>query len=263
MKTLAGLELKEAQTVTQTNETKADAQTDTQTDDLRIVKYRSGFCTPCRKKICAALCVLFCLLVGVATALAAPYAIRFQRGMAYMHEMKEHTTLALALNGHPLAWYHLDDPVMGGHSESSLEVTAGGSLRFYGNISTRDGGFASCATSPQPLGLSQSTAGFNITLSGNGELFKLTAATSDSVWDPIWQTDLPSPSLERGRHTLLLPLASFSASRMGSPVKAAALDPAAIQSVGINLALVDMCAAPPPPLATSPPRLPLPCARLP
>ena len=223
-------------------ETKTSTQADAQTEDLRIVQYHSGFCTPCCKKVCAALCVLFCLLVAIVVAIAAPYAIRFEHGMEYMAEMKKHTKQALSLNGHDLFWYHLDDPVMGGHSESAVEVTSAG-LRFYGNISTRDGGFASCATVPQELGLSKSMAGFNVTLSGNGELFKLTATTSDSVWDPIWQADLPAPSLERGRHTLLLPLSAFSANRMGSPVKAAALDPAAIQSVGLNLALVNTCAA--------------------
>jgi hypothetical protein len=35
-------------------------------------------------------------------------------------------------------------------------------------------------------------------VSGNGELFKLTVATSESVWEPIWAIDLPAPSLEPG-----------------------------------------------------------------
>ena len=62
-----------------------------------------------------------------------------------MADMKTHTLEALSLNGHSLSWYHVDDPVMGGHSASALEVTPAGSLRFFGNISTHDGGFASCA----------------------------------------------------------------------------------------------------------------------
>ena len=219
-----------------------EVETKSQVDDLRVVKNHRKRCTPCCKWACAAACLL-CVVVGVAAGVAAPFALRFQRGMAYMHEMKQHTSSALSLNGRALSWYHLDDQVMGGHSESALEVTAAGGLRFYGNISTRDGGFSSCSTKPQPLGLTKATLGFNVTVSGNGELFKLTVATSDSVWDPVWSTDLPAPSLESGvRHTLLLPLASFTASRMGKNVPGVTLDPAAIQSVGINLALVDMCA---------------------
>ena len=219
-------------------ETKSDTR---QTDDLRVMGHRRW--TPRCKWACAAVCLLACVVVGVAAIIVVPFALRLQRGMAYMAEMKQHTSTALTLNGRTLSWYHLDHPVMGGHSESALEVTAAGGLHFYGNISTRDGGFASCSTQPQPLGLTATTAGFNVTVSGNGELFKLTATTSDSVWEPVWQTDLPAPSLEPGvRHTLLLPLSSFTASRMGKPVAGASLKPADIRSVGLNLGLVDMCA---------------------
>ena len=80
--------------------------------------------------------------------------------MAYVHEMKQHTSTALSLNGRPLRWYRVDDVVMGGHSESALAVTAAGGLRFYGNISTRDGGFSSCSTLPQPLGLTRLVLGW-------------------------------------------------------------------------------------------------------
>ncbi len=42
-----------------------------------------------------------------------------------------------------------------------------------------------------------------------------------------------------------LALASFTASRMGKNVAGVTLNPAAIQSVGLNLGLVDMCAGAP------------------
>ena len=228
------------------NKAQVDDQTKSQVDDLRVVKNHHRRFTPCCKWACAAVGTLMCVVLGVGGGVGIPFALRLQRGVAYMAEMKQHTSSALSLNGHALNWYHLDDVVMGGHSESALAVTAAGGLRFYGNISTRDGGFSSCSTLPQPLGLTRATLGFNVTVSGNGELFKLTVATSDSVWEPIWATDLPTPSLEPGvRHNLLLPLASFTASRMGKNVAGVTLDPAAIQSVGLNLGLVDMCAGPP------------------
>ena len=228
------------------NKAQVDDQTKSQVDDLRVVKNHHRRFTPCCKWACAAVGTLMCVVLGVGGGVGIPFALRLQRGVAYMAEMKQHTSSALSLNGHALNWYHLDDVVMGGHSESALAVTAAGGLRFYGNISTRDGGFSSCSTQPQPLGLTSATLGFNVTVSGNGELFKLTVATSESVWEPIWATDLPAPSLEPGvRHSLLLPLASFTASRMGKNVAGVTLNPAAIQSVGLNLGLVDMCAGPP------------------
>lgn len=166
---------------------------------------------------------------------------RFQHGMEYMATMKNQTVAALSLNGHGLSWYHLDDVVMGGHSASSVTVDGTGTfLNFSGVISTRDGGFASCATLTQPLGLPAAATGLNVTLSGNGELFQFSVRTSASAWAPTWQADLPAKSLEAGvLHSLLLPFSAFVASRFGQPVSGAVLDPTAIVAVGLSLALLD------------------------
>lgn len=164
---------------------------------------------------------------------------RFRDSIEYMAAMKNKTVDALSLNGHPLSWYHIDDVVMGGHSNSSVSVTTNGELRFAGVISTRDGGFSSCSTLAAPLGLPATTNGLNVTVSGNGELFKLTLRTAASPYTPVWQADLPPPSLEPGAHTFALPLAAFVASRMGQPVEGRTLDPTAILSVGLSLALTD------------------------
>ena len=218
-------------------ETKTD--THHQMDDLRLVRPRRC-CTPCCRRACAVACAALTIAVAVLCSYAVPFAIRLEHGMEYMADMKTHTLHALSLNGRNLSWYHVDDPVMGGHSSSALEVTPTGGLRFFGNISTRDGGFASCATTEQSLGLSDATAGFRVAVEGNGELFKFTVHTSSSVWEPVWQVDLPPASLGRGVHSFVLPLASFTANRMGRSVHGATLRPSAIQSVGLNLALVDM-----------------------
>ena len=84
-------------------------------------------------------------------------ASRFGESMSYMARMRNLTVDALTLNQHVLQWYHLDDVVMGGHSVSNVSATASGELRFAGNISTRDGGFSSCSTLEQLLGLNAST----------------------------------------------------------------------------------------------------------
>ena len=140
-------------------ELESKSQVESQVDDLRVVKTHHRRCTPRCKWACGAACLLACAVLAVAGGIAIPFALRFQRGMAYMHEMKQHTSTALSLNGRPLRWYRVDDVVMGGHSESALAVTAAGGLRFYGNISTRDGGFSSCSTLPQPLGLTRLVLG--------------------------------------------------------------------------------------------------------
>ena len=137
-----------------------ELESKSQVDDLRVVKTHHRRCTPRCKWACGAACLLACAVLAVAGGIAIPFALRFQRGMAYMHEMKQHTSTALSLNGRPLHWYRVDDVVMGGHSESALAVTGAGGLRFYGNISTRDGGFSSCSTLPQPLGLTRLVLGW-------------------------------------------------------------------------------------------------------
>ena len=227
-------------------ETKTD--THQQMDDLRLVRPRRccSCCSPCGRRACAVLCLALTIAVTVLCGYVVPFAIRLEHGLAYMSDMKTHTSSALSLNGRNLSWYHVDDPVMGGHSASALEVMPTGSLRFFGNISTRDGGFASCATVEQPLGLSDATVGFRVAVEGNGELFKFTVHTSSSVWEPVWQVDFPPVSLERGVHSFFLPLASFTASRMGRSVHGATLRPSEIQAIGLNLALVDMHGEPNP-----------------
>ena len=54
--------------------------------------------------------------------------------------------------------------------------------------------------------------------------------TSRSVWEPIWEVDLPKVTYsEPGvRHTFIVPLSGFSASRMGRPVAGATLNATSI-----------------------------------
>eukprot|EP00746_Dinoflagellata_sp_MGD_P149525 gnl/MRDRNA2_/MRDRNA2_81533_c0_seq3.p1 gnl/MRDRNA2_/MRDRNA2_81533_c0~~gnl/MRDRNA2_/MRDRNA2_81533_c0_seq3.p1 ORF type:complete len:239 (+),score=22.28 gnl/MRDRNA2_/MRDRNA2_81533_c0_seq3:84-719(+) len=149
----------------------------------------------------------------------------------------------LTLNGQSLRWYKVNDVVMGGHSSSELSASDDGGLRFSGVISTRDGGFASCSTLEQALQLPATTTGFNVSITTNGELFKFTLKTSESVWEPVWQADLremPGVSLQPGvQHNIVLPLSRFLASQMGRTVSGKQLDVTQVKSIGLNLALVD------------------------
>jgi len=191
-------------------------------------------------------CVITLLACATAATLAHSafrFARTFRRGMAYMQEQEAMARPVgnLTLNGRRLSWYVLDDVVMGGHSSSKVSLAADrSSLIFSGIISTKDGGFCSCSTREQHLGLPQSTVGFRLSLTGDGSLYKLTVRTSKSVWEPVWQADLPSRSLEAGvRHELFVPLSSFHASLMGRAVHGRTLDPSHIEAVGLNLALLD------------------------
>ena len=92
------------------------------------------------------------------------------------------------------------------------------------------------------------TTGFLLSVTGNWELFKFTVKTSRSVWEPIWEVDLPKVTYsEPGvRHTFIVPLSGFSASRMGRPVAGATLNATSIIGIGLNLALVDIDGSPNP-----------------
>ena len=193
-----------------------------------------------RRRMCSLGCAL-CLVMGAYPAYCGVrFAVVLANGMAYMKEMRHETVDALSINGNPLSWYRVNDVVMGGHSTSTIRRLADGGLNFSGVISTRDGGFASCSTIEQPLHFPANLAAFNVSVTGNGELYKLTFKTSDSIWEPIWQADLPRASLVKGvRHNFLLPLSSFKANRMGSPVSESRLLASEIVSIGLNLALID------------------------
>ena len=197
-----------------------------------------------RRRACRQVCPVVCVVLLIVAAFPAYYAVRFgvtlARGMAYMDEMRHQTVAALSINGVALQWYRVNDVVMGGHSTSEITRLPDGGLNFSGVISTRDGGFASCSTVEQPLRLPTDVSAFNVTVTGNGELFKFTLKTSSSVWDPMWQADLPAASLTSGvRHSFVLPLSRFKANRMGRPVPDARLVGPEVVSLGFNLALID------------------------
>lgn len=206
---------------------------------------RRSHCWWC-KRSCCAVCLTICILF---VAAAARFYLTFSRGMQYMHDEEAHTAPlgGLTLNGHTLSWYKVNDVVMGGHSTSRLQAAAGGhGIIFTGNLSTVDGGFASCSTTDAALGLPAGTAAFRLSVTTDGQAYTFTAKVSESVWEPTYEMDLPPLSLEAGvRHELTLPLDAFVASRMGRAVPSAGrLDATMVRSIGLNLALVDAAGEP-------------------
>ena len=136
-----------------------------------------------KRRLGCRICCRICALVGVAIFgyllyTGVHFGLTFSRGMAYMREEESHlVNTSLTLNGKALQWYKVNDVVMGGHSTSTLEATEEGGLRFSGVISTQDGGFASCSTLEQPLALPPTTTGFEMTVTGNWEMYKFSVKT--------------------------------------------------------------------------------------
>lgn len=109
-----------------------------------------------------------------------------------------------------LNWRMVNDGVMGGISQSSMEVTADGYGRFSGTVSLENnGGFASCRADVEQFDLN-STTGVQIKVRGDGQVYdfrvrvsgrysrvsyKNTFETMDGEWQTIrlpWEDFVPS-----------------------------------------------------------------------
>lgn len=108
------------------------------------------------------------------------------------------------LAGHALNWFRLDDGVMGGQSETNMNVLndgeTNGLLHFEGIINTNGGGFTSIR-SKVPDGLfdaNNDIIGVKIQIQGDGKTYKF--FTSDGSRGgpmsrkPSWQFDIPTKS---------------------------------------------------------------------
>ena len=158
-------------------------------------------------------------------------------------------TVALGrASGRPLEWYVLNDTVMGGKSSSSLCEVAGGGLIFRGEINLDGGGFASCRTlidSDETLGLGSSGAAHAIRLSvtGDGQMYKLGLRTSDGFREPTWQAEFLTRKGQRSSVTLPLNAETFHGSIMGRRValpQDQAINWGAMRGVGFTLSLLDV-----------------------
>jgi len=147
-----------------------------------------------------------------------------------------------------LEWFVIDDQVMGGKSQSHLNMNSG-SIEFEGVINTNGGGFSSCRTlgDDEPLGFPADTCYVEVTAICDARQYHLNLMTADS-WAmsvPTWRHDFRSSQPGKAE-TFKLPLKDFKASMRGNPVPGAVLDPAAITGVGVSLSLYTMHGEPNP-----------------
>ena len=149
----------------------------------------------------------------------------------------------LRLGATPLAWYRLDDGVMGGQSCTRHDVVDGAGLRFAGTLDTRGGGFASVRADFEG-GLPESTTALRVRYKGDGKTYKVLLGNGQAggPWSPhpSWQHDLPTTAGAEAVATL-----RFSACKPsfgGAPSKRAAvglaLVPGEMRQVGCMLSLL-------------------------
>jgi hypothetical protein len=133
------------------------------------------------------------------------------------------------------AWAIINDGVMGGRSESTLEILPDSTGRFSGHVSLENnGGFASARTQPRDFDL-DGYDGLQIRVQGDGRRYQFRIRT-DARFDGIAYKQEFTASPEDWQ-VIDLPFEEFRASFRGRPVPPAdPLDPAQIRQLGFLIA---------------------------
>jgi len=129
-------------------------------------------------------------------------------------------------------WHPIDDVVMGGVSQSTLQPYARGIACFGGSVSLQHGGgFASVRTEPRQWNTAGAHA-FVLRCRGDGRKYKFTVRTDDGSDGVQYQVRFQPPRGEWAE--VELPVASFVASFRGRSVPGAGpLDPAQVRQLGL------------------------------
>ena len=119
------------------------------------------------------------------------------RAMTYSISKQEAKAIAvLDFQGTPLSWFSLDDPVMGGRSETTHFVSDDNILHFDGTVNTNGGGFTSIRAKLSEGLLTPQQRGLKIQYRGDGKTYKVLLSNGDRGGPfsrvPSWQADLPT-----------------------------------------------------------------------
>jgi monofunctional biosynthetic peptidoglycan transglycosylase len=137
-----------------------------------------------------------------------------------------------AAPGSDYDWRCVNDGVMGGRSESSIQLYPDGKLRWHGHLSLASGGgFASLRLRTPALDVSAYT-GLRLRLRGDGKTYKLNLANSESSAAPRFQQRFAT---DGSAQQLKLPFDKLEASFRGRRVDAA-FDPGHLLLTGFLLA---------------------------
>lgn len=131
----------------------------------------------------------------------------------------------------PEPWTVENDGVMGGRSQGFVEIT-GGALVFTGEVVTDGGGFTSVRAA-RAVDLSDFD-GIELRVRGGGRTFDLDI--DDGTVDQGREVNRqgPVPTTERWQ-TVRVPFEGLEVTAHGEPVRVAALDPSAIQTLGLYI----------------------------
>lgn len=134
-----------------------------------------------------------------------------------------------------LAWRLINDDVMGGISQSRVELLPAATALFSGQLALENnGGFASIRRRSDKYNLDGCT-GVMLKVKGDGRSYQFRVKTDDQVDGIAYQTLFATDAHQW--QTLTLPFDSFSASFRGKPVAGAAvLKPKQIRLIGFLMA---------------------------
>jgi len=143
------------------------------------------------------------------------------------------TLIDFSAKNQKILWYPINDVIMGGRSESNLQVEEG-IARFTGNVSLQNnGGFASVRSGTINLNLSDFT-GISLTARGDGKIYKCNLRT-DTAFDGILYQASFQPQADKW-NKYDLPFTSFIATFRGRvPDPAPPLDTSRIISIGLMI----------------------------
>ncbi len=137
-------------------------------------------------------------------------------------------------NPEELRWRIVNDTVMGGVSDSTLEKTASGTYVFKGNLSLENnGGFASVRTMPFDFRYKEVKA-FKIRVRGDGQTYQLRFRTNDR-WDGVsYRADFSTKKNEWVE--VVMPIEDFKPTFRGRIVRdAPPLAPEKIRQAGFMI----------------------------
>ena len=132
-----------------------------------------------------------------------------------------------------LGWFVVNDTVMGGRSEGSIQREKSG-LRFVGRTNTDGGGFSSIRTKDVALDMS-GHEGIRIRVRGDGRRYTW-RLTTDARWRGRQITYWADFDTEAGRWSDVdIPFAAFRPTYRGVELEGPALDTARISGLGLMI----------------------------
>jgi NADH dehydrogenase [ubiquinone] 1 alpha subcomplex assembly factor 1 len=150
-------------------------------------------------------------------------------------EAKEKLIFGFDKPGEAEQWRTINDPVMGGMSQSSFQVTEKKTALFSGIVSLKNsGGFASVSSLPSDYNLS-GFAGIAIRVKGDGKRYKFTIKTDTAFTGFTYQSPF---STVKGEWTVIYaPFKNYVPSFRGSVIKdAEPIDAKKVKSFGFLIA---------------------------